>query len=237
MEARYNVTGADRKALVKAIESIADKKAVYKKAPTFEFEVAGFTIDRNGTVSCDDADALERLVHNLIADGFIAEERPGTGAEEAEANTEPINSETDSDETGLTISLPSDGVDEKTIEKLRSLVNAKANLIKKALGASNLEIKAEEEKLLFPWFDTVPDAEMINACASFITALVDMARNAKRVTVTEKTVENEKYAFRCFLLRLRFIGCEYKTQRKLLLKNLSGSSAFKDGQRKGGEKK
>ena len=56
-----------------------------------------------------------------------------------------------------------------------------------------------------------------------------MSRNAKRVTATEKPVDNEKYAFRCFLLRLGFIGSEYKAERKILLKNLSGSSAFKNG--------
>ena len=51
----------------------------------------------------------------------------------------------------------------------------------------------------------------------------------RQVTATEKPVENEKYAFRCFLLRLGFIGSEYKAERKILLKNLTGSSAFKDG--------
>ena len=40
------------------------------------------------------------------------------------------------------------------------------------------------------------------------------------------------YAFRCFLLRLGFIGTEHKQTRKILLRNLTGSSAFKDGQPK-----
>ena len=53
-----------------------------------------------------------------------------------------------------------------------------------------------------------------------------MAKEAKRVTATEKDVESEKYAFRGFLLRLGFIGADSKEQRKLLLKNLSGSAAF-----------
>ena len=39
----------------------------------------------------------------------------------------------------------------------------------------------------------------------------------------------EKYAFRCFLLRLGFIGNEYKAERKILLKNLSGNSSWKNG--------
>ena len=72
----------------------------------------------------------------------------------------------------------------------------------------------------------------MKAYTHFIAALCDMARNQKRITATEKEVENEKYAFRCFLLRLGFIGAEYKEERKILLKNLSGSSAFKNGERK-----
>jgi hypothetical protein len=58
-----------------------------------------------------------------------------------------------------------------------------------------------------------------------------MSKEAKRVTATAKEVENEKYAFRCFLLRLGFIGAEYKKDRKILLQNLSGSAAFRDGKK------
>ena len=59
-----------------------------------------------------------------------------------------------------------------------------------------------------------------------------MALNQKRITAKEKPVDNDKYAFRCFLLRLGFIGEDYKTERKILLRNLSGSSAFKNGAKK-----
>ena len=67
--------------------------------------------------------------------------------------------------------------------------------------------------------------------------LVDRLRRkvgvrSKRITATEKPVDNEKYAFRCFLLRLGFIGSEHKTQRKILLRNLTGSSAFRSGTKK-----
>lgn len=54
-----------------------------------------------------------------------------------------------------------------------------------------------------------------------------MARNQKRVTAKERDTDNDKYAFRCFLLRLGFIGPEFKQERKILLRNLTGSSAFK----------
>jgi len=36
-------------------------------------------------------------------------------------------------------------------------------------------------------------------------------------------VENEKYPFRCFLLKLGFIGNEYKAARKILLARLEGN--------------
>ena len=72
----------------------------------------------------------------------------------------------------------------------------------------------------------------MKAYDTFICKLCEMARNQKRVNGTEKQVDNEKYAFRCFLLRLGFIGNEYKTERKILLKNLTGSSAFKSGAKK-----
>lgn len=49
------------------------------------------------------------------------------------------------------------------------------------------------------------------------------------VTLKDKPVDNEKYAFRCFLLRLGFIGEEYKEARKILLKNLTGNGAWKNG--------
>ena len=86
----------------------------------------------------------------------------------------------------------------------------------------------KEDRVAFPWFSEV-DPDSAKAYMNFIAALCRMSKEAKRVTATEKEVENEKYAFRCFLLRLGFIGAEYKMDRKILLKNLTGSSAFRNG--------
>ena len=65
----------------------------------------------------------------------------------------------------------------------------------------------------------------------FIAQLCKLSKDQKRVSATEKEVDNEKYAFRCFLLRLGFIGDEYKATRKILLRNLSGNSAWKAGRK------
>ena len=72
-------------------------------------------------------------------------------------------------------------------------------------------------------------ADEVKAYTDFIGKLCEFSANAKRVSMKEKAVDNEKYAFRCFLLRLGFIGADFKTDRKILLRNLDGSSAFRDG--------
>lgn len=73
------------------------------------------------------------------------------------------------------------------------------------------------------------------AYTKFISAICEMSKKQKRVTAKPKENENEKYAFRCFLLRLGFIGDEFKADRKILLSKLDGSAAFKAGAKKGGE--
>ena len=103
-------------------------------------------------------------------------------------------------------------------------------MIRKAIRAVCLAYEVTDSKVLFPWFTLSGDADEAVAYAQLISKLVEHARTAKRVTMKEKKVENEKYAFRCFLLRLGFIGDEYKAARRVLLKNLTGNGAWKGGQ-------
>ena len=103
-------------------------------------------------------------------------------------------------------------------------------LFRKALGTDTIVYKITDGKIRFLWFHISSSPEEVTAYTQLITALVEMAKNSKRITAKERTVENEKYAFRCFLIRLGFIGEEYKTSRKILLKHLDGNSSFVSGQ-------
>ena len=127
----------------------------------------------------------------------------------------------------LTISLPDDLTGED-FTKLQNLVASKASLFKKALGTDDLTIQRADGKISFPWFHGTGSARA-QAYAKLVTALCQLAKKSKRITAKEHEVPNEKYAFRCFLLRLGFIGKEYKDCRKILLEKLSGSAAFRDG--------
>jgi hypothetical protein len=125
--------------------------------------------------------------------------------------------------------LPRDLYSDQAIENLQRIINSKADLIKKALGAASLEIIVSDDKITFPWFRRIPSADEVKAYTQFIGATAAMAKTLKHARATEREVYNAKYTFRCLLLRLGFIGPEYKETRKLLLKNLSGNSAFKCG--------
>lgn len=71
----------------------------------------------------------------------------------------------------------------------------------------------------------MPEPDEVNAYTQLIAVLCKMSKAQKRVTAKATDPENEKYAFSCFLLRLGFIGDEYKASRKILLCRLSGNSA------------
>lgn len=241
MKIEFNRTGADRKALVQAVGEILGAKPKYLGMPTAAYEVGCFHIDRNGAVEsddCADSGEIESLLECLGEKGITAApaetaQKADTAAlaEPAENNAaEPENGPHGAD-TGLTVAFPRESFTDAALENLQKLVEAKGSLIKKALGADSLPIEADGEKVSFPWFSET-DSGPAAAYTHFISALCDMARKQKRVTAKEKPADNEKYAFRCFLLRLGFIGTEYREERKILLKNLSGSSAFKNGGRK-----
>ena len=236
--ANYNVTGSDRKELVNLVAETIGSPAKYQGAPSFAYTVDYITIDRNGVLSFDnraDTGVIENLLEQLAEHGFTAElpetapDSPDT-AENSEVEEVPGDEEiTEHDETvGLTIYLPKD---KANIDLLRQLVQGKSGLIKKALGLKDLPIEEDSDELVFPWFADASDLspDEVKAYTAFISALCKLSANAKRVSMTEKPVDNEKYAFRCFLLRLGFIGREHKITRKILLRNLEGSSAFKNG--------
>ena len=223
MVIKYNVTGADRKRLVTTLSKITGVKAKYLGMPSMAYEVGDFIIDKNGTLEQGgkaDSEEIESVAEHLLSEGFIAEEE--TSATEGKQTA-------DSEDIGLTVSMPRSNFTEKALENLKAIIEAKGKLIRHALDVEDLPIEVSEDQVSFPWFEEMPSPEEVQAYTHFISALCEMARNQKRITVKEKETPNEKYAFRCFLLRLGFIGKEYKEERKILLRNLTGSSAFQGG--------
>jgi len=252
MEVRFNVTGARRKNMVKKIsEALGGWEVKYLGAPTFAYRVGDFEIDRNGTlVFADRTDTklVENVLEVLAQAGFECDETEEQTATTEETETiESIektatapteesahNESTEDFVESLSVSLPND-LDEHARHNLDAVIGGKATLFKAAFQTENLDYGETQGKLTFPWFKFSSPESMTdetNAYMLFLTKLVTYAKESKRVTVKDKAVENPRYAFRCFLLRLGFIGQKYKVARKILLKNLSGNSSWKDGHRK-----
>ena len=223
MVIKYNVTGADRKRLVTALSKITGVKAKYLGMPSMAYEVGDFTIDKNGNLELTgkaEGEEIESVAECLLSEGFIPEDET-KGTEAAQT--------ADSGTFGLCISMPRNSFTDTALENVKAIIQVKGELIRHALRLDDLPIKISEEEVSFPWFEEMPSPEEVQAYTHFISALCEMARNQKRIMAKEKEIPNEKYTFRCFLLRLGFIGKEYKEERKILLRNLTGSSAFKGG--------
>ena len=212
MKIEFNLKGAERKELVKAISRITGIKAEYQGMPTTNFVIGDFTVTAEGALVYDDKIDAGELLNELAEAGFegTADKSEGKELKVPEPNI-------------LTIEMPADKVN---TENLQKLLDAKGTLIRKALGIDSLAFEIHEDRVSFPWFiDPAPDYAL--AYTQFIAAICKMSTEQKRVTAKVREVNNEKYAFRCFLLRLGFIGNEFKQSRKILLSNLDGSSAFK----------
>ena len=222
MTITINAQGAERKRLVNTIAEWLGEDVHYCGAPTFAYEIGRFTVEKSGSLTFSDlidSEVVERLLEHIYDEGFDIDQ----------SHTEEEESSVSGDPTGISIQLPASMFTEASLANLKAIIDAKGNLIKKALGAEELPINRIGDRYDFPWFKPYSDPQEVQAYMHFITALCEMARTQKRITAKEKTVDNEKYAFRCFLLRLGFIGEEFKAERKILLRNLTGSSAFKSG--------
>ena len=220
----FNATGDAKKKLVKLISSHLGVESKYLGVPSCAYSIGSYTVNKDGSLSWDEDDERTAgLLEAIKAEGFKAAEDEET--EEEEVLVEEDNEE-ETEVNRLCISFPKTMYDERTLENLKNLVESKGALMKKAFRTESLEIVEDDEKVSFPWFELI-DSDHFNAYTQFISAITKMAKEQKRILGREREVENDKYAFRCFLLRLGFIGDEYKLTRKILLENLEGSAAFK----------
>ena len=223
MKLTFNVTKENKKAFVNVLAEITGNKAVYQFTPTYAYAIGDLTVNRDATLTAPDGKDLSSVLAALSAMGYKLME-----SDNAEMTTgqEP---EAETDESGITeytISLP---LASANVGTLTNMINAKESLIKKALDIKDTRINVTEEKIEFPWFERELSPEEVHAYTTFLSLLCKLSKELKHASSRPVETDNEKYAFRCFLLRLGFIGADYKEDRKVLLQNLTGSAAFRNG--------
>ena len=218
-EIRFTLESKQRPKLAQEIGNILRTAPHYERVPSCAYDIAGYRLDKEGVLYIPEGveeETVEDLILQLRECGF---------QDDAEVTEEvPVQ------QGKLTIAIPKESLTDTALENLQKIIANKQTLFQRAFRMDSTEVEITDEKINFTWFLYTVDGDEIAAYTQFISRLCDMARDAKRVSSKPTETDNDKYAFRCFLLRLGFIGKEYKTARKILLRNLTGNSAFRCGE-------
>lgn len=217
-EIRFTLESKQRPKLAQEIGNILGTAPHYERVPSCAYDIAGYRLDKEGVLHIPEGaeETAKDLILQLRERGF---------QDDAE-----ITEEVPVQQDKLTIVIPRESLTDIALENLQKITANKQTLFQRAFRMDSTEIEITDEKINFTWFPYTVDGDEIAAYTQFISRLCDMARDAKRVSSKPTEMDNDKYAFRCFLLRLGFIGKEYKTARKILLRNLTGNSAFRCGE-------
>lgn len=213
MDSTFRIEKDQRKQLAHKLAEITGTPCKYMGIPSYAYQIGEITIGLDGTIDFGNAissEELDSLIARLTKAGFQIEETP-IGQDDL-----------------LTVEMPAKLFDDRIFENLDRILENKETLIKHALQTPHLHYEVVGNKVRFPWFTVQKDGDA-DAYCQFISALHAMARDQKRINRCPDTSNNEKYTFRCFLIRLGFVGTEYKNVRKVLLRNLTGSAAFRNG--------
>lgn len=225
-----------RKELVKAISLHLNTDAVYAGPPSFAYRVGDFTIDRNGVVSAENEADLTTLRNMLVEKGYAEAEQ-----ETLEFHV-PVDGMDGNALRNLVFLVKSKQyilnrvTRHATFRVFDSTVLALTDESVTSPEAFYAALPSDPEEMAglsfgdgYAAFAFPLDADGARnrAYAELAAFMVKAAREATRVSWKERKPENEKYYFRCWLLRLGLTGQGGKESRKALLAGLSGHVAFK----------
>ncbi len=240
---------ADRKELVNAINKITGEKMKYQGPPTFNFEWEDVKVLRDGTLEVADVEKRKSMLAGLTAMELIED------AWDEERDQLVISLPMEG-HTGLTllnlVSLfYSKGeiinralgtprafeMNERFIELLTEQPPETAEdflSLWEQAGSTDATrgIEFDSETITLTGFPYTEDSDWITAYTQLAGKINQLALHSKRIRLKKTEIENEKYTFRVWLVRLGFDGEEYKASRKLLLSRLSGHTAFRTAEQK-----
>jgi len=246
---RFGLNVEDKKTLVKRIGELSGQQPRYTYMPRCAYEIGVYTVERNGDLVVEDTEADEALIQTLLSEGLIrAEDSVGetmsTAAAEQNSLTIslPMTRHTAdslrrlvnliysrgpllSKATGGCFGADKDlitALDEAgtviTTEAFIALVDDHGGLTGLSFADGNVS---------FTGFPLTDDSEKNTAFQQIACLMNKHALEQKRIQAKVVNDDNEKYAFRIWLLRIGMNGDEYKASRKILMANLSGHAAFR----------
>ena len=236
---RIETNAANRKDVVKAVSGILGQPSKYMGVPTCSYQIGNCTIDRSGAVETEDEKTAELVRAGLLEQGLI--ETPSTEIEGTTVSL-PVEGMTAEGLKNLIYLIHSK---QYLINRAfaEEVFRIPAELVE-TLGSTEIPdaetflqtfqnhaegcrgISFQDGKITFT-LPTAGDPDMIKAFTHLAAAMVQQAKEQKRISPKETIEENEKYYMRIWLLRLGFGGAEKKEIRDLLMKKLKGNSAFR----------
>jgi len=231
----FQTIGVERKAIAQIIAEASNTDAIYAGPPSFAYRVGDISIDRNSLVKMPINERSEDVLQALKEKGVTTESegivtilmKQHTGV--SLRNLVNIIASKDRllqaalGRTASTLPLP-------LVELVNSIRLEDAGdfaEVVRGQDTGGLSFDFKRKTIGFSFFNASLELETVKAYAALCSALDEQAKKQKHASFQQKDTENQKYTFRCFLLRLGFIGDELKAERKVLMANLEGNGAFR----------
>lgn len=232
----------DRKDLVKALERRLDVKAKYLGAPDFSYEIGPYKVLKDGTLEFGD-DADKEMLSELQMKGFISDPGFKEGVSAIALPIEKmdgitlmnivfrINSKDEllSKVAGKTGCFKISSTFISELDSIRPKTREEFFEVLESCGGPSINtgISFTKDKVIFG-FPYTEDPGLIQAYAVLAEKIQNEAARKKRIRPERiGLTDNEKYSFRNFLVSIGMRGDEYKAERALLLRNLTGHIAFR----------
>ena len=250
-----NTHPTDRKEMVRAISELTGLDATYLYMPTCAYQIGTITVNRNGSITCDDEAVVETILPMLI-------ERSWLNAEQ-ESEEAPADFEAPASVRVMKLTMPLEGWTVSQMTNLLRMLYSKQKLINRMLNhemlyvdkaiittisenppgtpedfeakvqsaietvqLKGLDISAEKVNLSVPFVEDDPTRWI--AYSDLLCGMLRTAGAATRVGIKQiDDPENEKYHANSWLMRMGFGGADYKETRRILMGHLTGFAAFK----------
>ena len=241
---RIETNAANRKDVVKAVSGILGQPSKYLGVPTCAYQIGNCTIDRSGAVETEDEKTAEMVRAGLLEQGLIESLQAEVEETTVSLPVEGMTAEGLKNLIFLTHSkqylinrafaeevfrIPAELVEGLGSAEIPDAETFLQTFQSHAEGCRGIGF--QDGKITFT-LPTADDPDMIKAFTHLTAAMVQQAKEQKRISPKETIEENEKYYMRIWLLRLGFGGKEGKEVRDLLMKKLKGHSAFRTEENK-----
>ena len=135
---KLNTHPENRKKMVRAISELTGLEATYMFTPTYSFQIGSVTVNRDGTIDCEDETMVETIKPMLIENGWLDDEvetEAPVDSKEIPEDTEPIRV------AQMDITMPVENWTVAQLTNLLRMLYSKQYLINRMLNYSMLCIE------------------------------------------------------------------------------------------------